>query len=155
MKKPDRHEVKKYNFFLKAYIKIEKIIIQFGDIEIEKQKFHEYKRPISIKNKDINEIVVSSKVSFSKKSFKYFISYKLDQIRPLCIFLPKMSTYRRDFYEFEYVYFLIKDDEFKKNIMKFGIRLKKSRKSIKKEFNSKSVYNEKYLKAKINPLMEK
>ena len=66
-----------------------------------------------------------------------------------------MSTYRRDFYEFEYVYFLIKDDEFKKNIMKFGIRLKKSRKSIKKEFNSKSVYNEKYLKAKINPLMEK
>ena len=28
-----------------------KIIIQFGDIEIEKQKFHEYKRPISIKIK--------------------------------------------------------------------------------------------------------
>ena len=134
---------------------MEKIIIQFGDIEIEKQKFHEHKRPISIKNKDINEIVVSSKVSFSKKGFKYFVSYKLDQIRPLCIFLPKMGTYRRDFYEFEYVYFLIKNDEFKKNIMKFRIRLKKSRKSIKKEFNSKSVYNEKYLRAKINPLMEK
>ena len=35
--------------FLKAYIKIEKTIIKFGDIEIQKQKFHQYKGPISIK----------------------------------------------------------------------------------------------------------
>ena len=27
---------------------MEKIIVKFGDIEIEKQKFHQYKRPISI-----------------------------------------------------------------------------------------------------------
>ena len=33
---------------------MEKIIIKFGDIEIEKQKFHQYKIPISIKNTDIN-----------------------------------------------------------------------------------------------------
>ena len=51
-------------------------IIIFGDIEIQKQKFHELKRPISIKNIDINKIVVSNKVSFSKKGFKYFIGYK-------------------------------------------------------------------------------
>ena len=50
---------------------MEKASIKFGDIEIEKQ-FHEHKRPISIKNIDINEIVVSNKVSFGKKSFKYF-----------------------------------------------------------------------------------
>ena len=35
--------------FLKAYIIIEKTIIKFGDIEIQKQKFHQYKGPISIK----------------------------------------------------------------------------------------------------------
>ena len=35
--------------FLKAYIKMEKTIIKFGDIEIQKQKFHQYKGPISIK----------------------------------------------------------------------------------------------------------
>ena len=35
--------------FLKAYITIEKTIIKFGDIEIQKQKFHQYKGPISIK----------------------------------------------------------------------------------------------------------
>ena len=46
---------------------MEKIIIKFGGIEIEKQTFHQYKRPISIKNIDnidINKIVVSNKVSF-------------------------------------------------------------------------------------------
>ena len=39
---------------------MEKTIIKFGDIEIEKLKFHQYKRPISIKNIDINKTVVSS-----------------------------------------------------------------------------------------------
>ena len=39
-------------------------IIKFGDIEIKKQKFHQHKRPISIKNIDINKIVVSNKASF-------------------------------------------------------------------------------------------
>ena len=36
------------------------------------QKFHQDKRPISIKNIDTNKTVVSNKVSFSK----YFIGYK-------------------------------------------------------------------------------
>ena len=43
---------------------------------MKKQKFHQHKRPTSIKNVDINKILVSSKVSFSKKGFKYFIGYK-------------------------------------------------------------------------------
>ena len=54
-------------------------VIKFGDIEIEKQKFHQHKEPISIKNIDINKIVVSNKVSFGKKGFKYFIGYKDDK----------------------------------------------------------------------------
>ena len=39
-------------------------IIKLGDIEIEKQKFHQYKEPILIKNRDINKIIVSNEVSF-------------------------------------------------------------------------------------------
>ena len=58
---------------MQAYIKIEKTIIKFGDIEIKKQKFHQHKRPISIKDIDINKIVVSNKVLSGKKGFKYFI----------------------------------------------------------------------------------
>ena len=73
-----------------------KTIIKFGNIEIENQKFHQYKRSISVKNIDIKKIAVSNKVSFGKKGFKYFIGYKDAKIRPLKIFLPKISAYRRD-----------------------------------------------------------
>ena len=68
---------------------MDKTVIKFDDTD-EKYKFHKRKSPISI---DINEIVVSNNVSFSKKDFKYFIDYKdTKQIRALCIFLPKMSA---------------------------------------------------------------
>ena len=71
-------------------MKMEKTIITFDDIEIEKQRFYQLKRPIPIKNIDINKVVVSKKISFGKKCFKYFIDYKdAKRIRPLCIFLPK------------------------------------------------------------------
>ena len=60
---------------MKAYIKMEKVI-KFGDIQIQKQKFHQHKGPISIKNIDSNKIVVSNNVSVGKKAFKYFIGYK-------------------------------------------------------------------------------
>ena len=43
---------------------------------MQKQTFDQHKGPISIKNIDINKIVVSNKVSFGKKGFKYSIYYK-------------------------------------------------------------------------------
>ena len=61
---------------LKLYIKMEITVIKFGDIEIEKQRFYQHKRPTSKINIDINKIVVSNKVSFGKKCFKYFIGCK-------------------------------------------------------------------------------
>ena len=36
-------------------------------------KFNQYKNPISIKDIDINKIVVSNKFPFGKQDFKYFI----------------------------------------------------------------------------------
>ena len=90
---------------------MKKTIIKFGDIEIQKQKFQQHKRPISIKDVDINKIVVSNKVFFGKKGFKYFIGYKdTKKTWPSCIFPQKMSAYRKDFYETKYISFLIKDD---------------------------------------------
>ena len=56
---------------------MEKAVTKFGDIEIEKQKFHQHKTHISIKNIDINKTVVSNKVFYGKKGFKYFISLKI------------------------------------------------------------------------------
>ena len=65
---------------------MEKAIIKFGYIDIKKQKFHQHKRPTSIKNIEINTIILSNKVSFGKKGFRFFIGYKDAKIvRLLCI----------------------------------------------------------------------
>ena len=82
---------------------------------------------------------MSNKVSFDKKGFKYFIGYKDDKkIRPLCIFLPKMSVYGKDLDGTKHMSFLMKDDELLKNTMKFE---KNVINGLKKEFDSKPIYN--------------
>ena len=55
---------------------MEKTVIKFDGIKIPKQKFHQHKRPISIKNVDIDKIVVSNKVPSGTKGFNYIIGYK-------------------------------------------------------------------------------
>ena len=99
-----------------------------------------------MKNIDINkkEYLIRS---FGQKEFRYFIDYKDAKIiRPLCIFLPKMSAYRRDFDETKCMSFLIKDNEL---LEKYNEIWRKVKNSLKKEFESEPVCNEKYLKAKI------
>ena len=82
-----------------------------------------------------------------KKGFKYFICYKdAKKIKPSCIFLPKMTEYRKDFDETKYIYFLIKDDELLEQYNEIWEKLKNR---LKKELGSNPIYNEKYLKAKI------
>ena len=68
-KKEHYKEIKKV---LKGYMKIEKVI-KFGNTEIQKQKFHQHKELISIKNIDIKKIVVSNKVSFGKKGIFHWL----------------------------------------------------------------------------------
>ena len=57
-----------------------------------------------------------------------------------------MNAYRRDFVETKYISFFIKDYELleKYNEISENVKI-----SIKKEFDSEPLYNEKYLKAKI------
>ena len=54
---------------------MDKKIMKLDDTEIEKYKFHQYKRPISIDNREVNKIAVSNKIFFGKNNFKYFIGY--------------------------------------------------------------------------------
>ena len=71
----------------------------FENLFFQKRKFYTINL---LENADLNKIdiyktVVSNKVSFSKSSFRSFIDYRdAKTIRPLCIFLIKMSTYRKD-----------------------------------------------------------
>ena len=91
-------KIKKQNRkFSKAYIKKEKIL-KFGDIEIQKHKFHEHKGLISIKNIDINQIVVSNNVLkvLVKKVLNILIGYKdAKKIKTLCILFPKERIRKR------------------------------------------------------------
>ena len=57
-----------------------------------------------------------------------------------------MSAYRRDFDESKCMSFLIKDNEL---LEKYNEICEKVKNSIKKEFDSEPVHNQKYLKAKI------
>ena len=57
-----------------------------------------------------------------------------------------MSAYRKDSDETKYISFLIKDDEL---FEKYNEIWGKVKNSLKKEFDSEQVYNEKYLKTKI------
>ena len=54
----------------------------------------------------------------------------LKKIKPLCIFLPKMTPYRKDFDETKYISFLIKDDEF---LEKYNEIWEKVKNSLKKK----------------------
>ena len=76
----------------------------------------------------------------------------LKKIIPLCIFLPKMSAYRKDIDETKYISFLIKDEEWLK---KYNEIWEKVKNFIKKEFDSEPVYNEKCLEAKIESFIGK
>ena len=60
---------------------------------------------------DVNKVLLSSKASFGRKDYKYLIGYKDGKkVRPLCLMLPKMSAYRRDFDETPYLLFLIRNN---------------------------------------------
>ena len=77
-------------------------------LKSKNKNFINIKDLFKLKNVDINKIVVSNKVSFGKKGFKYFIGYKdTKENRPLCIFLPKISAYRKYFDETKYIYIYI------------------------------------------------
>ena len=86
---------------------MDKKIIKFGKTEIEKYKFHQHKNSISIYNVYTNKTLVFNEAYFGKRGFKYFIDYKNGKkVKPLCLILPKMSAYRKDFDETKYMVFL-------------------------------------------------
>ena len=65
-------------------------ILIFGDIEIEKDKFYGYKSPTFFYfflYIDVYNILISKKIYFGKKNFKYFVGFLYDdyKIKPLHI----------------------------------------------------------------------
>ena len=72
-----------------------KEILTFGDIEIKKN--YRYKSPISLKDVDIEKLLVSNKTFFGEKSYKYFIGYLYNdhKVKSLHIILLKQALMQK------------------------------------------------------------
>ena len=71
----------------------------FDDKNINKSSFYKNKKLFGLNDIDVNKILVSKKESYgTKSSSKYFIGYNDgDVIRPLCVILPQMIGYVKNF----------------------------------------------------------
>ena len=98
---------------------------------------------------DIEKVLVSDKISFGKKNYKYFIGYLYNdhEVKPVNIMLPKTSAYVKGYDEqTKWMHFFIKDDDLLK---KCNTIWDKVNADIKKEFDSQPIYSKSYLKTKI------
>ena len=64
-------------------------------LKLKKNNLYHNKTPILLKDVDIEKVLVSNKISFGEKNYKYFIGYLYDdnKVKPLHIMLPKTSAY--------------------------------------------------------------
>ena len=101
---------------------MEEEAMYFGENCIIKSVLHKSKRPTNINEVDIEEIVLSHKVSNSKDSFKYFIGYRHKSNAfpsPLCVKLPQMNAYAKYFDKNnKYINLLVNDKEILKKIFR-------------------------------------
>ena len=130
---------------MKSYIKMKKIIIKFEDIEIKKKAFHEHNRPISIKNIEINKIVVSNKVSLVKKDLNLLLATKIPKKLSLYVYWSAWVHLEKTLVKLS-MCFLVKDE---KLLEKCDEIRKKFKNIIKKECDSELVHNKKCLRAKM------
>ena len=116
---------------------------------MRKNKFYCNKTPIFLKDVDIEKVLVSKKTYFEEKNYKYFIGYLYNdhKFKPLHIMLPKTSAYEKSYDgQTKWMYFLIENDDL---LEKHNRIWDKVNANIKKEFNSESIYNKKFVKTKI------
>ena len=87
--------------------------------------------PISIRDIDINKIVVSNKFPLGKEDFKYFVGYKKPgKNRPLCIIHPPKVIYKKMVMKIDVYLFFNKR---RKISIKSVEMLEKDSKNIKKK----------------------
>ena len=113
--------------------------VNFRDKKILKSDFYKNKEVTNIDDIDANKILASKEEPYgTKKSFKYFIGYNdNDLIRPLCIKLPQMTGYVRNFEGNTTISFKISDKQLLKKYNQIWKRVEKLLK-----IDSKPVYGD-------------
>ena len=76
-----------------------KEILTIGNTENEKNKYYQYKILFSLRDVDIEKVLVSNKIYFSERNYKYFIGYLYNdhKVKLLHIILPKTSAYVKSY----------------------------------------------------------
>ena len=115
-------------------IKISGKTLKFHYIEVNK-KIYTSKQPIALSLVIVNQILLSYKFKHSYYCFKYFISYKEDNItRPLCIILPEIRECIKNLENGgKNMSFIIKDDS---TLVKYNEIGNKITKAINTKFHS-------------------
>ena len=68
--------------------------IKFGDATMDKKEFYSSKHNLSLKDVQLDKIVISNKWKINESTCKYFVGYCKDGlIRPLCVIKPQMNGY--------------------------------------------------------------
>ena len=124
--------------------------INFDDKKINESSFYKKKKLFSLNDIEVNKILVSKKESHgTKNSLKYFIGYNDDDvIRPLCILLPQMIGYVKQFDSNKTMYFKVIDNKLLKKYKKIW---EKVGNLLNIKFDSEPIYGDvdKYIKTKI------
>ena len=121
--------------------------LKFNNIRVNKKNFHMSKEPIDLMSLNIDQIVVSDKFGHNNNGSRYFIGYQEGEIiKPLCIILPQMTGYIKNFeYGCMNMSFLIKNDEVWGKFKQIWGLIKNK---LGIEFHSSPVHDKKYLKLK-------
>ena len=116
-----------HNFFFHSFSPNIRMIgknIIFDDKNISKKNFYKNKNLFNIYDIDVDKILLSKKEPYGKKSsFKYFLGYNVDAIRPLCLKLPQMIGYVKNFDSNKTMYFKVYDNRLLKKYTKVWERV--------------------------------
>ena len=122
--------------------------LKFDNIRVNNKEFHRSKQPINLDLVNVDKIVVPEKFKHSDDDFKYFIGYKEGEIiKPLCIILPQLTESIKYFENGgKNKSFSTKNDDV---LDKYSEIWDKIKEALSIKFHSISVYNGKYIKAKV------
>ena len=123
--------------------------LKFGDIVVNKKSFM-LLQAMALNSVKTGKILVSYKFKHGDDGLKYFIGYLHDDdvIRPLCIILPQMSGYIKYFDNGgKYMSFKIEDESV---YLKYTEIWNKIKNSLNVKFHSQLIYNDKYIKTKVD-----
>ena len=128
----------------------------FGNIEVSKKQFYEGKKAVNLSDVNLDKIVVSNKIKGNNEASKLFIGYLDDTdiiVGPLCIILPQMSGWIKNFEnDGNNMSFKIEDDKLCLKYNEIWNKIKELLGSLK--LYSGPIYDDSYIKTNVKTFSE-